>query len=56
MLFSVFNYACVSADAAQCMLRQTMCKIAHLSDKDKDVPFDKDSSDEEDLSAVNDWV
>ena len=53
-VFSVFNHACVSADATQCMFRQLMCKIADLSDKDKDVPFVKDFTDKEYLSVVND--
>ena len=53
VLVSVFNYACVSADSAQCMFRQIMNKTDKVVDKD--MSSDKDFANENDISAVSEW-
>ena len=54
VLFSVFNCVCVSEDVAQRMFRQLMSKIDKVVDKD--VSFDKDFHNENDLSTVSEWA
>ena len=54
VLLSVFNCSCVSTDAARHMFRQLMNKIDKRAHKD--MTFEKDFSDEDDVSAVKELV
>ena len=56
LLFSVFNCANVSADGAHHMSGELVREIDDTSDTDKDVVFDEEFTDLEDLSSVNKWV
>ena len=56
LLFSVFNHTCIYADGAHQIFRELVRKIDYTSDGDKEVTFDEQFADVEDLSVVNKCV
>ena len=55
LLFSVFNHACDSADGAQHMFGELLRKMDNVSEGDKNVAFDEQFADVENISVINEW-
>ena len=53
LLFSMFNYACASTEGAQLKFSYLVSKMYVKSNGDKDVAFDEQFSNLEDLTAAN---